>query len=56
VKEKEPIDKCQICGYEAPSSIFVDNANRCPICGSEDVDDANTNPYEDDDNEEEELW
>jgi predicted Zn-ribbon and HTH transcriptional regulator len=53
--KEEPNDRCQICGYEALSSEFVENDNKCPVCGSEDVDDANTNPYEDDDNEEE-LW
>lgn len=55
-KEDEPLDQCQICMFIAPSSEFVENGNKCPNCGSEDVDDANTNPYDDDDNEEEELW
>ena len=47
-----PYDKCQVCGHVEKSTTF---GERCPICGSEDIDDANFDPYKDDD-EEEELW
>jgi predicted Zn-ribbon and HTH transcriptional regulator len=52
MSESEEItyDKCQVCGYEAPSTEFI--KDKCPICGSEDVDDANFDPYKDDDDEE----
>lgn len=53
-------DKCNICGWEGPSDDVIHDRLRdawlCPSCGSEDVDDANTNPYEDDDDEENDLW
>ncbi len=51
MSESEEItyDKCQVCGYMATSDMFGD---KCPICGSEDIDDAQFNPYTDDDDEE----
>ena len=52
---EEPKDKCQICGFEGYSSEFGDDEGVCPNCGSNDVDDAETNPYEEDDLEDG-LW
>lgn len=52
--KKVTYDKCQICGFTGKSNLFIDN--KCPICGSEDVDDADFDPYNDDDDENEELW
>ena len=53
--EEEPKDKCQICGFEGYSSEFGDDEGVCPNCGSNDIDDAETNPYEEDDLEDG-LW
>ena len=42
-------DKCNICLWEGPSDevIFEEPEHwYCPRCGSEDVDDASYDPYE----------
>lgn len=47
---KMTYDKCLICTHVAPSDMFIDGL--CPNCGSSDVDDADSDPYEDDEGEE----
>jgi len=39
-------DKCLLCTHVAPSDMFIDG--ECPNCGSSDVDDADTDQYEED--------
>ena len=43
-------DKCLTCTHVAPSPYFVKGI--CPNCGSSNVDDADTDPYEEDGDEE----
>ena len=38
-------DKCNICGWRGLSSDMV--GNECPRCKSLDMDDIDSNPYED---------
>jgi predicted Zn-ribbon and HTH transcriptional regulator len=40
-------DKCFICGWKGLSEDVKDD-NKCPRCGSKDMDDIDANPYEDD--------
>ena len=51
-------DKCWVCGHIADSEDFItaDDECFCPVCGSQDIEDENENPYEDDDEEEGELY
>ena len=54
IPKYETLDKCNICGWEGPSEDVPqreDGKYVCPICGSEDMDDIKSNPYEDDDDE-----
>ena len=53
--EELTYDKCQVCGHTAPSEDFDScKGGCCPICGSEDIDDSNFDPYKDDDDED--FW
>lgn len=45
--------KCQLCYHVADSFYFIHN--KCPICGSDDIDDADFDPYQEDDDDDE-LW
>ena len=47
-------DKCLICTHVAPSDMFIDG--NCPNCGSSDVDDADTDPYEDEEDSDSWDW
>tara|TARA_R110000803_G_scaffold145933_6_gene211780 strand:- start:4660 stop:4815 length:156 start_codon:yes stop_codon:yes gene_type:complete len=44
---KTTYDKCLICTHVAPSNDFI--GGLCPNCGSSDVDDADTDQYEEED-------
>ena len=47
--EKEPTqDKCQVCSFVATPEVFEENADKCPVCGSTDIDDVTIKPYEED--------
>jgi rubrerythrin len=39
-------DICLVCGWVGLSDEVTDN--KCPVCGSEDMDDVDADPYEDD--------
>lgn len=48
------VDKCNICNWTGFSDDVPRDQNGkwiCPVCGSEDMDDVNSNPYEDDEEE-----
>lgn len=60
----EPIDRCQICLFEAEESVFEDTYKNihgddkgleCPVCHSNDIDDTSFKPYMEDDSEGDEL-
>ena len=42
-------DKCLICGWRGLSEDVKDD-NKCPVCGSLDMDDIDADPYEEDNN------
>ena len=39
-------DKCLVCGWVGLSDEVQDN--KCPVCGSDDMDDIDADPYKDD--------
>lgn len=61
-QEIETRDKCNICGWEGPSDdvIYEDATDswHCPACHSEDMDDINTDQYDEDEDEDDDnsFW
>jgi predicted Zn-ribbon and HTH transcriptional regulator len=49
-KKRITYDKCNICGYVGKSEEFGDDEDaKCPKCGHKDIDDAYSDPYDDND-------